>query len=91
MKTSVLESRLAFVEKISYGLVFLPVLSDFLEIGRLPNSARELITEIMLGSLVLVFIAVLHRVRKQLVRLEKSRQELIELICREAGLCDRGE
>lgn len=68
--------RLVFLERLSYTLLLLPFLTDFLETGRAPRAPRQLITESLVGLLILAFVAVLRRTRKEIERLEELKQSL---------------
>lgn len=71
---------LRFVERAGYALVFLPLVTDFLERGRWPRPGRELVTEVVLGLLVLFYAGVIRWVRKRLERLEEDRKTLTALL-----------
>lgn len=68
------------IEWMGYTLVFLPLVTDFLERGRWPRPGRELVTEVLLGSLVLFYAIVVHWVRRHLERLEEDRKTLTALL-----------
>lgn len=46
---------------LAYGLALMPAITDWLETGRLPTAPREYITEIVLGIVIVLFIAAAHR------------------------------
>jgi signal transduction histidine kinase len=68
------------IEQVGYALVFLPFLTDFLERGRWPRPGRELVTEVVLGGLVLFYAFVVHWVRRHLAHLEEDRKTLTALL-----------
>lgn len=80
MDQGMLHRQLKRIEGISYFLLLIPVLTDLIERGRLPHEGRELVTEITLGLIVLLFIKALQRARIKIERLETARQTLTELI-----------
>lgn len=45
----------------AYGLALAPVLTDWLETGRLPTRPRDYITEIIVGVIIALCIAAIHR------------------------------
>lgn len=54
------------LDKWAYSLFLTPLFTDWLERGHLPASSRELITEVVVGSLILVIINLLYRNMKRL-------------------------
>ncbi len=71
---------LRLVERTGYALVFLPLVTDFLERRSWPHSVREYVTEMVLGILVLFYVGVIRWVRKRLERLEEDRKTLTALL-----------
>lgn len=46
---------------LAYALALTPALTDWLETGRVPTTARDYITEIVVGAVIATFVAVLFR------------------------------
>jgi signal transduction histidine kinase len=69
-----------WIEITGYALVFLPFLTDFLESGKWPQSPRQLLTEVTLGLLVLLYVRVIARSRRRLIRMEEDRENLTALL-----------
>jgi diguanylate cyclase (GGDEF)-like protein len=46
---------------LAYGLALAPVLTDWLETGHLPTHPRDYITEIVVGAIIALCIAAIHR------------------------------
>ncbi|MBI4396393.1 MAG: HAMP domain-containing histidine kinase, partial [Elusimicrobia bacterium] len=51
-----------------------------MERGQLPYTGREFTTEILMGLVITLYILILHRVHKKLVKLEESRSRLVQLL-----------
>lgn len=68
------------VGRLSYLLLLLPVLTDWLEDGRLPSSHREWITEVVMTIIILGFIYLFRQVRKELQRRDALRHDLIQTV-----------
>src|SRR4051794_19126784 len=77
---NIIDHLLILVERLSYALILLPFLGDFLERGRVPSGAREWITEVFIGVLIILYIAILRRTRRRITRLESLRQSLTRLL-----------
>ena len=49
------------LERAGYVLAALPIFTDFIDTGRWPEHPRELVTEIVLGLIILLGVALLYR------------------------------
>jgi signal transduction histidine kinase len=74
--TNVVQRRALLIERLSWGLILLPTLTDYLEVGHLPSTHREWITELLLGALVFGYILLIRSTRRELERLDSLRQTL---------------
>lgn len=76
----VFNRRLLIVERLSYFLILVPWLTDFIEKGAFPTSGRGVLTEIVLGAIIIVFIVVLRLTRKEIVSLDFLRESLAQAV-----------
>lgn len=72
--------KLQLIEWLSYPLVLVPTLTDFIESGHLPNQPREWITEMSVGGLILLFVAYVRATRKEMLELEEQKADLTDAI-----------
>lgn len=53
--------RVRLMRGLTYALALTPVITDWLETGHLPAVPRDYITEVVVGIVIAVFVAVAHR------------------------------
>lgn len=68
------------IERLSYPLIFLPFLTEYIESGKVARTPRELVTEGVVGVLLLFYIFVIRRGRKRMESLERDRKNLTALL-----------
>jgi signal transduction histidine kinase len=71
--------RLRVVETAMYALLLLPFVTDYLEVGHLPDTPREWITEISADLMIVLFILLLHRTRKEIEAVDELRHSLTQV------------
>src|SRR5512141_15259 len=74
---------LMYVEGTSYPLILLPWLTDFMETGRWPRGGRDLITEGLVGLVLLLHALTIRQARRRVERLEKDRRTLTSILLRD--------
>src|ERR1035438_9557573 len=57
--------------RFMYLLVAVPLLTDFVEIGRLPGSPREWVTEVVAGSVIAMLVRKIHQEQMTLLALAR--------------------
>lgn len=72
--------RLASIERLSYVLLALPFLTDYIERGRWPRGPREWVSETAAVLMILLFIWTLRGAGRELERLEAARKDLMQAL-----------
>jgi two-component system sensor histidine kinase KdpD len=79
-KPAGLGRRLLYVERLMYALTLLPFITDYAEHGRGPLSPREWITEAAAVILILAFMRLLRRARKDIEAIDGLRKNLTQVL-----------
>lgn len=68
------------IERLSYFLVLTPFLAHYAELGTLPSNPSALITDVILGGVILAFVLLMRHTRRRVEHIDGLRKTLNEAI-----------